>query len=47
MSKSKNPFEAMANLYKEFVEREDKKGLAEVYKEATKLTFNKIKIVFC
>ena len=43
MSRNKNPFEAMANMYKEFVEREDKKGLAEVYKEATKLTFKKIK----
>ena len=43
MSKAKNPFEAMANMYKEFVDREDKKGLSEVYKEATKLVFKEIK----
>ena len=43
MSKTKNPFEALANIYKEFVDREDEKGLAEVYKEATKLVFKEIK----
>ena len=43
MSNNENPFEAMANMYKEFVDREDKKGLSEVYKEATKLVFKEIK----
>lgn len=43
MSKSKNPLEALANMYKEFVDKEDKKGLAEVYKESTELVFKEIK----
>ena len=40
---SNNPLEGIAKIYKEFVDKADSQGLAEVYKEATKLVFKEIK----
>lgn len=39
----KNPFLALAEFYKESVEKGDKKGFAETYKQATKLLFKRLK----
>lgn len=38
-----NPFESLVTIYKDFVERADSSGLAEVYKQATKLVFKALK----
>lgn len=38
-----NPFESLVTIYKDFVEKADSSGLAEVYKQATKLVFKALK----
>jgi hypothetical protein len=38
-----NPLESVANIYKDFVEKADSRGLAEVYKRATEVLFKALK----